>query len=349
VRRVELALPVVAEYLWFKDRPPKEAEIERLAGLWQQQPQFAPVRELLAWSLLKLGKEDEAEVHFQALAAQELDPEVQASVLLGLGCLANRRFGHRQSAARLRAAAAAAPVRATREDTRPGLRPDVVTAETTPPPPAVTSAGPGSHAPASKAVFTGDLQLFAVPDLLEFLKSSRRTGTLVITSEGGIGAVHLKHGNITGAASPRGANMGDLLLRTGAMTEEQLRDAAQYQREHSPDRLIGSILVEQGFVDRGTLQRALGTQIKDAIYEMIGWGSGRFAFEPDKRSQMEADEITIELDTQEVLLDALRRLDEANNPDTALAQLERTAEPAADGAEKAEDAGDNAKKAEGVA
>ena len=45
-----------------------------------------------------------------------------------------------------------------------------------------------------KAVFTGDLQLFAVPDLLDFLESSRRTGTLVITSEEGIGAVYLHQG-----------------------------------------------------------------------------------------------------------------------------------------------------------
>jgi tetratricopeptide (TPR) repeat protein len=336
-RAKTLPLPVIAQYLAGKDHPPSKEEVARLEQLWRENPTFLAAREQLAWTLLKIGEEDAAEQHFQAMASQELESEIQASVLLGLGCLASRRFGHRQSSARVRAAASAglgaakvseggvkleitAETPQRGDSTRPTISNAVQVRDARPADSAHAAsaepAPPASPAPVlgsgSKAVFTGDLQLFAVPDLLEFLKSSRRTGTLVITSEGGIGAVHMRQGMITGAASPHCVNMGDLLLKMGALTDEQLKDTARHQREHSPDRLIGSILLERGLVQPQTLQQALADQIKGALLEMVTWTSGRFAFEPDKRSQVESDEITVEVDTQAVLLDVLRQLDEQN-------------------------------------
>ena len=81
-----------------------------MARLWEECRGFVPLRELLAWNLAKLGHEEQAQLHFEALAADEKDAEVRASALLGLGCLANRRFGHRQSAARVHAAVSATPI-----------------------------------------------------------------------------------------------------------------------------------------------------------------------------------------------------------------------------------------------
>ena len=436
------------------------------------------LRELLAWTLVKVGREEEAAQHFKAMAYLDLDAETQSSVLLGLGCLANRQYRHRQPAKRVREASSSFQPARTLEvveedDAEHGDEDlDIPVIEVTPPPerPAPPSApeipeipvieelpdgedragpppateepkkkkkksttefasieealdasfeftdptgtsevpvqdaleasfefsvglddeeeqpepagGPQLPLPASqrgaapvepiapvptgeetpeeefgaevrleaepaepgpveaperaaaadepepaapaeeprqaravepKAVFTGDLQLFAVPDLLDFLETSRRTGTLVITSQAGIGAVHLHQGRITGAASPATPNMGDLLLETGAVTGEQLTSAVQNQQDNCPDRLLGAILVEMGIVERAKLEEALVKQVKGALMEMVEWLTGRFAFEPDKRSQEEtAAEIELELDTRSVLLDVLRQVDEQN-------------------------------------
>jgi tetratricopeptide (TPR) repeat protein len=312
----QLPLEIVREYLKLKEQPPNEANVSVMEGLWLSQPTFLPMRELLAWTLLKLAKEEEAAGHFQDLTDQQLDPEIHASVLLGLGCLANRRNEHRQPAARVKAAASALPpsLKPVEMGKAPPIK-ELGTDETV-----VVDPGTGTYPaiPGSgpKAVFTGDLQLFAVPDLLDFLKSSRRTGTLVVTSECGIGAVHLRQGMITGAASPNSKNMGDLLLQRGALTEQQLHSAADFQRADSPERLLGSILLERGLVKRESLRKVLEEQIRGALLEMVGWSSGRFAFEPDKRSQIEGDaEMSLELDTHEVLLDVLRVLDERNRVD----------------------------------
>jgi tetratricopeptide (TPR) repeat protein len=312
-------LPTVSAYLRLREQPPREADLPALETLWHECPVFFPLRELLAWNLLKLGKDGAAAEHFEALAGQDLDPEVRASVLLGLGCVASHKAGHRQSAARLhaataasasmpaRAAAPAPPAGPTRPATSPGGNVRQSHNKDTGSHPVVTTPSGGP-----KAVFTGDLQLLAVPDLLEFLKSSRRTGTLVITSERGIGAVHMRDGRITGAASPGSRNMGDLLIEMGRVNEEQLREAAAYQRAEGKEKLLGTILVERGLVDTAALEGALVRQIKGAITELVEWTAGRFAFEPDKQRQRESDDVSVELDTEGVLLDVLRELDERN-------------------------------------
>jgi hypothetical protein len=432
VRRGALRLEVVAAYLDLRERPPSTEAVLKLEGLVQANPTFPALHELLAWHLARLGRDEEARAHFQALAASPLDRDIQTSALLGLGWLASRRSRKLQPSARVRAAASAgyptvkpgpafAPIPApvapppypapdeeedlsvelsieaepadeslaeyvakrptaprltfepgpddmgvwpvtnalgdsalshpavpgaaagakaagpvtTGEDITAAIRaaqalhradespapaslPQAappLAAQTQPIPPATKYRG-GGYSP--KAAFTGSLQMFAVPDLLEFLRSSRRTGTLVITSEAGIGAVHLYRGMLTGAASPNTANLGDILLKRGLLTRERLSAATEDQKADSLGRLLGAILVERGFISTQDLQTALGEQIRSAILEMVAWTFGRFAFEPDKRDQSELDsEIAVQLDTQAVLLDALREFDERQRQDEA--------------------------------
>lgn len=393
VRAEEVPLGAVSDYLRLRERPANADTVQEMETLRSQFPSFVQLREAMAWNLIKIGREDEAAEHFQAMAYLDLDPEIQSSVLLGLGCLANRQFKHRQPSARVRATASAAAQpskivdseeEASEEengeipviealpagynvpevaknvdegfssiedalDASYGLNRDVKTQETIeahdgedaleasfefsvgvqtaeagdaiqleaePEAPPELGEGPsmGAGKVEAKAVFTGELQLFAVPDLLDFLNNSRRTGTLVITSESGIGAVHMAHGLITGAASPNSANLGDLLLQKSAITEEQLQTAVDRQRSDSPDRLLGSILVEMELVEREVLQQTLTEQVKGALREMVQWMQGRFAFEPDKRREEEQgnSDVEIQLDTRGLLLDVLREHDEAN-------------------------------------
>jgi tetratricopeptide (TPR) repeat protein len=177
---------------------------------------------------------------------------------------------------------------------------------------------PGSGLPISTgmttdAVFVGDLQMLAVPDLLDFLQSSRRTGTLVISSNAGTAAVHMIKGRIAGAASPGGINLGDLLIEREALTREGLESALEHKEERSKQLLLGSILLRLGLVDHQTVEDALVKQVRMALLETVGWTDGRFAFEPEKRgADADPDEIVVDLDTRAVLMDVLREFDEQN-------------------------------------
>jgi hypothetical protein len=341
VKDDSVPLTIVADFLRLKDRPPNEERAEALDALWHKHPNFIQLREQLAWNLVKIDKDKEASAHFKDMSALKLDPEIHSSVLLGLGFLTNRQFKHRQPGARVRAAASAMTQSFSAEEIAAAEREYQQTQQSDEPrqrsaTKAIDTSGIlaqeveaggeevveqstgeveiGEPAvEASKAVFTGDLQLFAVPDLLDFLNASRRTGTLVITSENGIGAIYLSQGWITGAASPSTKSVGDMLVTKGVISEDQLNGAIESQRTDSPDRLLGSILAEKGLVEKNDLERALIDQVKTALHEIVEWKSGQFAFEPDKRNgSEEVGEIEIQLDTRSVLLDVLREVDEAN-------------------------------------
>lgn len=57
-------------------------------------------------------------------------------------------------------------------------------------------------------------------------------------------------------------NIGDLLRALGLVTAEQLQRAAQIQREQRPNERIGTLLIEQGAVTRGSLQTCLDKQTR---------------------------------------------------------------------------------------
>jgi tetratricopeptide (TPR) repeat protein len=470
----QVAPDVMSEFCKLLEEPPSNDVIDRLKALRERAPEFARLVEFLGWTLIKLGRDEEAAPFFEELAGRDLDQELQASVLLGLGCLANRRNRNKRPAARLSSAAKArlsyktgpeykavggavaeptvqdgggpsprlvqhesgpsprfvqeedpemldsqvivmdleqalsgdlteeqleaafgkstvqqsasqrenmirqvieaAPPASPSLDFTPALtgegepaqetngvvaldgaqvdesevielsdseiafdaeepaaseremarnptsnfvqmtKPPVARVDAQDPMPNLSTQTGAMSAPAAgeaKAAFTGDLQLLAVPDLLEFLKTSRRTGTLVVTSEeNGVGAISLISGMISGAASPNSPQLGDLLREGGAITEEQLAEATSVQKEN-PDQLLGTILVREGLVEEQVLQSALNKQVIGALIEMVDWNSGRFAFEPE-RSGAQSGEVEILLDTQGVLLDALREYDEKN-------------------------------------
>jgi tetratricopeptide (TPR) repeat protein len=309
--------------LRLRDRPLTAEAVSEMEVLLRRLPAFHQLRELIGWSLYKLGRVEEAEAHFNTMTALKLDSQLRASVSLGLGCIASRRHSH--PAARVKAASGSFPM----------VKPIALAAAVEEAPVAVPSDPPPQaeptwddrktqrlpvepRAPAVRRdnltpepTFVGDLQLFAVPDLLDFLQSSRRTGTLVVTSERGTAAVHLIDGRITGAAAPGSANLGDLLIERGALTREGLSTALRRQLEASSQLLLGSVLMDLKLVDRDSLERTLVDQVKMALLEMVGWQEGRFAFEPFRGSAEHLpDEVVVDLDTRAVLMDVLRQYDE---------------------------------------
>ncbi len=331
---------VANDYLRLRQALPSQDVAEELAALLVYSPKFHHLRVELAWKLLRLGRLDEAESHLrQLLAAPELEDAIRPSVLLGIGSLASLRQQHRPPGARAQAAVAAvkpatelspptdAPAPAEEEESHeliaepPSFEPPAARSR-----PSEIAVGGAAHdlllqralasVEGQRSVFSGDLRILSMADLLEFLKNGRRTGMLVIQSAEGIGAIHLKAGAITGASSPRCTNLGDLLLGMGAITNEQLAETAAAQQEDQRGALLGALFVERGIVPQETMERALSQQVLSAIREMYNWSEGRFAFLPDSAGLALAPppSIEVELDTQFVLLEVARLLDEENAP-----------------------------------
>jgi hypothetical protein len=176
----------------------------------------------------------------------------------------------------------------------------VLSSATTRPPQA-----PGRPSP----TFTGDLKDFSLPEMLEFLRTGRSSGTLLCSSVRGVGAVHLANGFITGAAAPGTMTLRNLLVSRASLTDAMADKALELQKSQQPIVPIGVILVKNGWCTRQNVIACLHEQITSALGELLTWGDGQFAFDPEVTVAFQ-DEIEVAVDPQALLSDVLQQASE---------------------------------------
>ena len=103
--------------------------------------------------------------------------------------------------------------------------------------------------------------------------------------------------------------LGEELVRRG-LVERSTCEAAARERERRPDGpRIGAILVQRGAIRRDDLEELIRERIKDAIYGVVDWRSGRFVFELGVRP--EDEDIFLDVRLESLLLECMTRLDDA--------------------------------------
>jgi tetratricopeptide (TPR) repeat protein len=306
-----------SEYLRERETPPTVRAVkalERIASVW---PRFVLARDALAWMLLKLGKYEDASAVFRGLLDQPLTAHERASVMLGLSCIANAQQSGSRSEARLRevvSAGGATSRTPASGEAEPAELPDLSSSSIL-----LRASAPNT---ARTAVFSGQLSVFALPDLLEFLRGARRTGLLVCSSPAGIGALRFQEGTITAGASPATETVGAYLVRTGKLTAAELEAAVAAKSSDSTQGVLGEVLVRRGHVEPAAVQEALTFQITQTIRALVKWTEGEFAFNREGEEAQANGAITVAVDSQAVLLDLYRELDEeARDLSSAVVEL----------------------------
>ena len=156
----------------------------------------------------------------------------------------------------------------------------------------------------------GPLRELALSDVFQLLDLSRKTGTLSIRTESNKrpALVRFDRGGVVGAVLGTGGDrLGHLLVRAGRVTEGHVEQARLIQ-EKTPGMPLGAILVEQGFVSAGEVQRQLRFQIQEAVFELMQWKDGYFRFE--EGAPPAGGGITVRVPTESLLMEAARRIDE---------------------------------------
>ena len=169
---------------------------------------------------------------------------------------------------------------------------------------------------------SGNLEDVSVAEVLQFVHIGRRTGTLVITSGEGRGEVGFHRGRIISAWSPNAKKLGDLLLAKGLLERPQLDEALRLQESQRPRRSLGKILVDSGLVRTPDLRKAVADQIEETVYQLVTWRQGSFEFAIDELRPVDDIGVypgdilpDINLNTQMLVLEALRIFDEKNRRD----------------------------------
>jgi tetratricopeptide (TPR) repeat protein len=154
----------------------------------------------------------------------------------------------------------------------------------------------------------GSLREASLADVLQLLAMGQKTGCLSVSDHGAVGAIYFDRGRICHAAlSNRRDRLGDVLVRSGAITASQLGDALDEQFMRRGQKL-GQLLIERGALSAVELERAVRGQIEQIVFFLFTWSTGTFNFEPDVHPQDQV--FLVGMQAESLLLEGARRVDE---------------------------------------
>ena len=156
----------------------------------------------------------------------------------------------------------------------------------------------------------GPLQELSIQDVLQLLDLAHKTGVLTVRSESldDEAIVHFSKGAIVFAVRRRSTRrLGQLLIRSGKLTQRELDSALDLQRR-DPTRRLAEILLEMGSITEEELERQLRFQMEETIYEVMAWEEGYFRFE--ERAEIASNRLLARVRVESLLMEGARRIDE---------------------------------------
>ena len=153
----------------------------------------------------------------------------------------------------------------------------------------------------------GNLRTMPLPDILQWIATGRKTGTLHLSRRSIEKRLVFEEGVIHSSWSndPR-ESLGQFLIRDGLLTEEQLFKALL--RQEAEGRLLGSVLVADGALDEEKLRVTLRHKAEETVYDLFLWPDGQFEFH---ENEVPFDVVVhVDLNVTEVVLEGVRRVDD---------------------------------------
>jgi len=159
----------------------------------------------------------------------------------------------------------------------------------------------------------GSLEVFGLADILQLIHFQRKSGVLSLEGDKDKVRLFFMEGNIVGAISQKrqeDARLGKVLLKKGFLKDEDLQIALEEQRRTG--KALGSILLKRGAVDKEQIKEVLTSQVIETVLQLFSWEKGIYEFipRPITLDSVGDKEVPITLDTQHLLMEGLRILDE---------------------------------------
>jgi len=153
----------------------------------------------------------------------------------------------------------------------------------------------------------GTLNTMPLADLLQWVGSSRRTGTLHVELDKVVKEIYFREGEIVGCSSDDPPELlGQFLIGRGRITERQLLEGLAEQE--ASRKYLGTILVERGALRAEELSSHLTAKAEETILSLFDWPAARFRFQDGAGPETHA--FPVRLGVEEVLLRGVQRFDE---------------------------------------
>ncbi|WP_223644232.1 DUF4388 domain-containing protein [Corallococcus sp. EGB] len=163
----------------------------------------------------------------------------------------------------------------------------------------------GGSIPTPRVVLAGDAGGFPLSDLIAFLSQSRWSGVIRVHTSGGERSLTLREGEVRGATSEEPADrLGEVLVRLGYVDRAQVEAVL---REQSASKL-GRALVEKGVLQAHDLFKCVTHQVSEIFHAIVLCREGAFFLIDQPLDEKTGH--SIQLSTQSLLMDSIRKIDE---------------------------------------
>jgi hypothetical protein len=153
----------------------------------------------------------------------------------------------------------------------------------------------------------GSLKSMSVAELLQWASQWKKTGTLVISTQGVHRRIVFERGMLVYCATDDPTQtFGRLLIEAGHLSEEQHERALDVRRQCNV--AIAKVLLDLNAVSEETLARMLRTKAENDIFQVFLCDDGKFCFVEQRLPDLEM--LPLHVDITGAVLEVSRRLDE---------------------------------------
>jgi len=167
----------------------------------------------------------------------------------------------------------------------------------------------------------GFIEEGVLPTVLRDLYVGRKTGFLHFSRGGERRSVYFAGGTLLhGDTNVREERLGETLVRQGLLTEADLKRATGFMLRDK--KRLGAVLVELGVLDADRLDDALAVHVRELLLQVLNWSEGEYEFEPKEAAGLEPG-FALKLSTGEVILEAVRRIEDRDVIRYAMGDIDR--------------------------
>ena len=168
----------------------------------------------------------------------------------------------------------------------------------------------------------GPLAEGVLPTVLQAIYVGRQTGVLHISREDARRSLYFRTGSLIHAGTNvREERLGETLVRLGFVKPEDLKRAAELVVREN--KRLGHAVRDLGLLDQERVEVALTEHARLLLEKVFSANEGQYEFEVKPEDQAGGDEFSLKLTTGEIVLDAVRRVEDPDVVRYALGDIDR--------------------------
>ncbi|HZE96045.1 MAG TPA: DUF4388 domain-containing protein [Planctomycetota bacterium] len=160
----------------------------------------------------------------------------------------------------------------------------------------------------------GDVEVLGISNILQMLSMSGCKGYLAVFQDNQKKVIHFQDEGIRLVSGARRTNpLGEILIRTGKITRDQLDELLAEQRRTATP--LGEIVARRGILDNSVIHSALREQVAEEVYDLFTWNGATFMFTEGGGGAPAGDpsplaNVVLDANVMSLMIEAARRVDE---------------------------------------